>query len=389
VLRHQLAVYSPVSLAAGGRAAGDLLRFRADPRRLLLDELLRDFAADSGVLCGSGTQALHAALAEAKRTRGDAPVALPAFTCYDVASAAVGAGVRVALYDVDPATLAPDPASLERVLAAGAGTVVAGPLYGVPLPWHEVRALADRYGALVIEDAAQGHGASWRGLPLGSLGDLSVLSFGRGKGWTGGRGGALLARGSAGTPPGTLTDPAPSAEVKTAVLVAAQWLLGRPEVYGVPAAIPGLGLGETVYHDPAPPEGITRAAASLVRHGRDASRREAAARRANASALLARLADDRVARPAAVPADAVAGWLRLPLRVPGGMAALPVAARRLGVAASYPTPLGELPQLRALLAGPEARWPGAESLARELVTLPTHSRVTDREREAIVALLLR
>ncbi len=108
-------------------------------------------------------------------------MALPAFTCYDIASAAVGAGVRVALYDVDPDTLGPDPASLERVLAAGAGAVVAGPLYGVPLEWDALRALADRHGALLIEDAAQGHGASWRGRPLGSLGDLSVLSFGRGK----------------------------------------------------------------------------------------------------------------------------------------------------------------------------------------------------------------
>ncbi|HEV2146488.1 MAG TPA: DegT/DnrJ/EryC1/StrS family aminotransferase, partial [Longimicrobiaceae bacterium] len=145
MLRHQLAVYSPVSLRAGGRAAGDALPFRADPRRLLLEELLRDFAADAGTLCGSGTQALQRALEEARRMRGDAPVALPAFTCYDVASAAVGAGVRAALYDVDPATLAPDLDSLERVLSAGAGAVVAGPLYGVPLPWEELRALADRH----------------------------------------------------------------------------------------------------------------------------------------------------------------------------------------------------------------------------------------------------
>ncbi|HEX2189850.1 MAG TPA: DegT/DnrJ/EryC1/StrS family aminotransferase, partial [Longimicrobiaceae bacterium] len=291
MLRHQLAVYSPVSLRAGGRAAGDALPFRADPRPLLLDELLSDYAAETGVLAGSGTQALHLALEEAKRRGGGAPVALPAFTCYDVASAAVGADVRVALYDVDPETLAPDPASLERVLAAGAGAALVGPLYGVPLPWEELRALADRHGAVLVEDAAQGHGASWRGRPLGSLGDLSVLSFGRGKGWTGGRGGALLARGGHGGPLRALPEPHAAAEAKTAALVAAQWLLGRPGVYGIPASIPGLGLGETVYHDPAPPEGITRAAAALVRHGREASRREGEARRASAAALLARLRD--------------------------------------------------------------------------------------------------
>jgi len=391
-LRHQLAVYSPVSLRAGGRAAGDALRRGADPRAPLLAELLRDYAAAGGALCGSGTQALQLALAEARRRGGDAPVALPAFSCYDVAAAAVGAGVRVALYDVDPGTLAPDPASLERVLAAGAGAVVAGPLYGVPLDWDALRGAADRHGALLVEDAAQGHGASWRGRPLGSLGDLSVLSFGRGKGWTGGRGGALLARGGAAAAPGALSVPTPADEARTAVLVAAQWLLGRPGVYGIPASIPGLGLGETTYHDPSPPAGITRAAAALLRHAREGSRVEAAARRTNAAALLARLPALPAgggARAVRVPAGAEAGWLRLPLRLPRGLDGLasPARARRLGVAASYPTTLAALPRLRPLLVGPETRWPGAEALVRELVTLPTHSRVTAAERDEILALL--
>ena len=53
--------------------------------------------------------------------------------------------------------------------------------------------IAERHGLAVVEDAAQGLGATWRGRPLGSFGDVSVLSFGRGKGWTGGVGGALLA----------------------------------------------------------------------------------------------------------------------------------------------------------------------------------------------------
>jgi dTDP-4-amino-4,6-dideoxygalactose transaminase len=386
-LRHQLAVYSPVSLRAGGRAAGDALRPGADPRAALLASLLGDYAADSGALCGSGTQALQLALLEARRRGGDAPVALPAFTCYDIASAAVGAGVRVALYDVDPDTLAPDPASLERVLAAGAGVVVAGPLYGVPLEWDALREMAGRHGALLVEDAAQGHGAAWRGRPLGSLGELSVLSFGRGKGWTGGRGGALLARDGAAADPAALPVPTPADEARTAVLVAAQWLLGRPEVYGIPASIPGLGLGETVYHDPSAPAGITRAAAALLRHAQGASRREGAARRANAAALLERLPAG--ARPVRVPAAGEAGWLRLPVRLSGGMQGIARSdrARRLGVAGSYPTTLAEVPQLGALLAGPETRWPGAETLVRELVTLPTHSRVTAAERAEILELL--
>src|SRR5439155_883687 len=115
---------------------------------------------------------------------GEPPVvALPAYACYDVATAAVAVNARIALYDVHPATLAPDLASLTATLAEGARIVVVAPLYGMPVDWDAIEQCVAAFGALAIEDAAQGHGASWRGRPLGSLGRLSVLSFSRGKGW--------------------------------------------------------------------------------------------------------------------------------------------------------------------------------------------------------------
>jgi hypothetical protein len=85
----------------------------------------------------------------------------------------------------------------------------------------------------------------------------------------------------------------------------------------------------------------------------------------------------------------VAGFLRLPIRLPRGMASLedPSRALRLGVAPSYPASIGELGQIASRLTGAERRWPGANALARELVTLPTHSRLTVREREELVPML--
>ncbi|HEX8361985.1 MAG TPA: DegT/DnrJ/EryC1/StrS family aminotransferase, partial [Longimicrobium sp.] len=182
-VRHQLAAYSPLTAGAAGAALWDAAR-HPDPRTALARRLRERFGARHVALCASGTHALQCALARA----GGAPVALPAYACYDLATAAVGAGVCVALYDVDPASLAPDPASLERVLAAGARLVVVAPLYGIPVDWPALERLATVYGARLIEDAAQGHGASLGGRALGSLGEMSVLSFGRGKGWTGGGG---------------------------------------------------------------------------------------------------------------------------------------------------------------------------------------------------------
>ena len=76
--------------------------------------------------------------------------------------------------------------SVRRALQQGARVIVVSPLYGLPIEWEELSRLASEFGAEIIEDAAQGHGAAWRGRPLGTLGQISILSFGRGKGWTGG-----------------------------------------------------------------------------------------------------------------------------------------------------------------------------------------------------------
>ena len=388
-LRFQLTTYSPVSLAgvAAGAAAARGADAAAD-HAASLRALLRDaYAADDAVLCGSGTQALQVAISVALHAAEAAAgasrlVALPAFCCYDVAAAAVGARVGVVLYDVDPATLAPDLGSLRRAFARGARAAVACPLYGVPLDWEAVEGVAAEFGAVVVEDAAQGHGGQWRGRPLGALGRVSVLSFGRGKGWSGARGGAVLVRGGTPAPDPASLAPA-GGEAGVAVAALAQWALGRPEVYRVPRSIPQLGLGETRYHDPVPPAAMTRAAAAMVLHSRDEALREAAERRENARRYLERLhvGASRLVTP---PAGAEPGYLRLPLRLTHGMASFPSAPLSLGVGTTYPTTLEALPPLRTSLRGTTDRCPGAEELVRTLVTLPTHSRLTDGERERVV-----
>ena len=221
--------------------------------------LRREYSADEVLLCGSGTQGLQLAIQCARDEIGrQVAVALPAFSCFDVASAAIGAGGPVILYDLDPPSLSPDLESLDRALAAGARIVVVAPLYGVPVDWDAVEDLASTYGAMLIEDAAQGHGATHRRRPLGSLGEISTLSFGRGKGWTGGSGGAVLfRRGRRAARTVGLSGSGAGSSLKTAMVLAAQWALGRPSVYGLPRRLP-LELGETVYHEPRAPNGDLR-----------------------------------------------------------------------------------------------------------------------------------
>ncbi|HEX6750646.1 MAG TPA: aminotransferase class I/II-fold pyridoxal phosphate-dependent enzyme [Longimicrobium sp.] len=384
-MRRQLAAYSPLAPRALLAATGAALRPARGGADRLLALLAARHGAASGLLCGSGTQALQLAVSAAHAAAGDAsaPVALPAYTCFEVASAAVGADVPIALYDVDPLTLSPDLDSLERVLAAGARVMVAAWTYGYPPAWRDVLSLAQKHGAIVIEDAAQGHGAAWRGRAAGGFGALSVLSFGRGKGWTGGRGGALLSRAAEIELP-AIPAAGTMEEFANVAVAAAQWMLGRPSLYALPAAVPGLALGETVYHPPRPPSALPRTAAVLLRRTRAAAEREADARRRNARALLDAISGIPGIRRMRPVDGADPGFLRLPVLLDR---ALPAEAARLGVIRGYPTPLGSLDAVRPRLAGPERRWPGAEELAARLVTLPTHSRLTPRDLEAIVSML--
>jgi perosamine synthetase len=388
-IRQQLPVYSPVSGKATFAAAAQLLNLGTDPRPALRSLVAREYSSKSVILCGSGTQALTLAIEEA-RTRVDANalVALPAFSCFDVASAAVGAGVRVNLYDLDPNTLAPDLVSLERTLKAGAGVVVVAPLYGIPVDWDSLRELAARYGSVLIEDAAQGHGASWRGEPLGALGEISVLSFGRGKGWTGGNGGAVLIRGARPPANNAATSGSSSAAARTVISLIAQWAMARPRIYGLPASIPALHLGETTYLPPREPSVLSRASAAALLATHSAAKAEAKARRKNAESLVLLLRRCKNATVISGPSGATPGYLRLPIRVQGGRSALAQESRaaRLGIAPSYPIPLSELAPLANSLAGAERSWPGARVLARDLVTLPTHSRLRSSDLQEIAAL---
>ena len=386
-IRYQPPVHSPLSL---GALAGAAVRpfSQGDPREALAAVLRRGYGADAVLLTGSGTQALQGAIRVAASLAGGAHVvALPAFCCFDVATAAVGAGLDIALYDVDPATLAPDLASLERALQVGARVVVACPLFGVPFDWDAVERLTDAYGAVAIEDAAQGHGGSWRGTVLGSLGRLSILSFGRGKGWTGSRGGALLLRGGGGARP--VTEPASGFALSGALVgtALAQWLLARPSLYRIPTAIPFLGLGETRYREPGATHEMAVTAAALALRTREAATREAESRRAAGAFWTEQLRGGDGVELVAVPADGQAGWLRYPIRVAGGMRGVSRAALALGVARTYPTTLAELAAVRERLRNPAERWPGSLELVRTLVTLPTHSRVSLPERQRLARLM--
>lgn len=390
--RWQPPVHSPLdarSIARGLRALlGDRSRAEGRARELLGER----YGARRVVLTDSGTSALTLALRAA--APGDRErVAVPAYSCYDVATAWIGADVRPRLYDVDPMTLGPDADSLAAAVRDGVPAVVLAYLYGTPLDWSVVREACRDSGAVVVEDAAQGLGCGWEGRRAGSLGDLSVLSFGRGKGWTAGGGGALMAltgRGEEAVARIETADLPPAASVPALVRSLAQWVLGRPSLYGIPARISFLGLGETVYRPPAPPGAPSTFSLGVLPATLELQRRELGARRDNAARLAEAVEGAKDLEPVPGPHGVPAGHLRLPV-LAEGEARRRLASRaavRLGVAPGYPKPLQALPQVRdGLDAASGTDLEGSERLAADLYTLPTHGLLRPRDLDALVRLL--
>ncbi|MGH7247571.1 MAG: DegT/DnrJ/EryC1/StrS family aminotransferase, partial [Pseudomonadota bacterium] len=273
--RRQLPVHSPISLAALNGAAAAATTGRTTSLRAVASQLRKQYATPRVVLTDSGTSALvmafRLAVGEGK------VVAIPGYACVDVVAAARFADVRVRVYDIEPETLSPNLESLERTLNRGAHAVLVAHLYGYPSDMDAVLALAERFGIPVIEDAAQAAGATYQGRPLGAFGALSVLSFGRGKGVTGGGGGALLINDSRFDEPleSALSQIGrPSRGVPNLLVATALWALGRPSLYGIPSRIPMLRLGETVYRAAHEPQSISAFSAALVARGLQAAPRE-------------------------------------------------------------------------------------------------------------------
>lgn len=136
--------------------------------------------ARHAVAVNSGTSALHLAFLAAGIGPGDEVITVP-FTFVATVAAIRYAGARPVFVDVDRASLTMNPAAIEAAITPRTKAIVPVHLYGQPADMDPILAIARRHGLLVIEDAAQAHGAEYRGRRVGALGDLACFSFYPGK----------------------------------------------------------------------------------------------------------------------------------------------------------------------------------------------------------------
>jgi perosamine synthetase len=331
-------------------------------------------------LVSSGTAALTLTLKALRASSSRTGVVIPGYTCFSVPGAVVHAGLRPVPCDIDATTFDFDHARLGHAMDDDTLCVVAHHLFGVPSDIARTIAECRARGVLVIEDAAQAFGAASKGVPVGTIGDVGIFSFGRGKTVTAGGGGAIVTNSDA------LADlirrqcdaarrPSPVETMAQLLMLGAMGVFIRPAFYWVPAALPFLRLGETIFPAEVALKRMSGLQAGVLRYWRKRVRESTRVRTRTAMAFSRRLGIAWAPNP----------YLRLPIFAasPAEKRTLLARSQRLGLglSAGYPSSIDAVPELRAWSSGVSC--PTARRVADHLLTVPVHHWLRARDRRAI------
>ena len=145
-----------------------------------VEEFEKKFAewvdADYGIAVNSGTAALHVALLSCGIDKGDEVITTP-FTFIASGNSIVYTGAKPVFADIDLKTYTMDPDAIEDLITENTKAILPVQLYGQSADMDRINEIAEAYGLVVIEDAAQAHGATCKGKKVGSMGDMACFSF--------------------------------------------------------------------------------------------------------------------------------------------------------------------------------------------------------------------
>jgi dTDP-4-amino-4,6-dideoxygalactose transaminase len=338
------------AVLAHGRFVGgpDVSRFE--------DEFARFCGVAHCVGCASGTDALTLALRVAGVGPGD-EVITTAMTFIATVESIVEVGATPILVDCDPDTALITPAGVEAAIGPRTTAVVVVHLYGQPVDLPAFRALADRNGLLLFEDAAQAHGARWNGMRVGSFGDAASFSFFPGKN--------LGALGDAGA---VTTNRADLADSLRRVRDHGRLDKYRHESLGVNSRL----------------DSLQAAVLSVKLRHLDAWNE---ARAAHAASYDAVLSDSEGIEPIRQAPEATSVFHQYVVRVNNRdfvQQCLAMVGFQTGV--HYPLALNRQPALGGML-DPD-RYPNADRLAERVLSLPVFPEMYEEQRESIIETLL-
>ena len=332
-------------------------------------------AALSAALTATLTATLAASVGATKAFgSGDkAEVILPAYACPDLVSAAIYAGVKPVLVDLEEDRPWLDLGLLEAAITQNTVAIVAVNLFGIAERWEQLRLLAKKHELILIEDSAQYFPG--KGVMPEQGGDLVVFSFGRGKPVSLLGGGAVLCRDASLFEYLVLPKPvAMSIRDKLSFILKASLynVMISPYLYWLPQSLPFLHLGETRYH--ALSEIIAMDSQRLKLLANNIGRYQDDSGSAGCREIMDAVLDNVEAvidLPKVCGMEGNRRLLRYPLLIdPTSRLKIHHALKKLGVGVStmYPTSLVNLPGLEHIFEGKQ-KYPNAEKFAAMILTI--------------------
>jgi len=158
--------------------------------RIFEEAFARFVKAKHAVAVNSGTAALHLSLLASKVRRGH-EVIVPSFTFVSTAETVALAGAKPVFVDINPDTYNIDPEKIKKAITKKTKAIIPVDLFGLPADMESIREIAQEHDLVIIEDAAQAHGALYAGKPAGSSANLACWSFYASKNMTTGEGGMI------------------------------------------------------------------------------------------------------------------------------------------------------------------------------------------------------
>ena len=303
------------------------------------------------VAVNSGTAGLHLGLLAAGVGAGD-EVIVPSFTFAATGNSVALTGATPVFVDIEPDTFSLDPEAVAAAITPKTKGILPVHLYGHPARMRELEALASERGVALYEDAAQAHGASLDGRPVGSFGEFAMFSLYPTKNMTSGEGGMVT----------TATD-----EIARQVKLLRNQGMERQyenEVIGFNARMTDLHAA------------IGRVQLTKVDAWTKTRQQNAAFLDANLQGVVVPVVAD----------GAVHVYHQYTIRVPedrDGFVAALKSEHNVGAGVYYPIPNHRLPSLAHFAPGLDL--PETERAAREVASLPVHPSLSQDDLERIVA----
>ena len=317
-------------------------------------------------------------------------VVVPGYTCYSVASSVIMAGLKIRVCDIDPVTLSYDLEQLASVDFSRVLCVVTANLYGLPDELEKIEQLTNENKVYLVDDAAQSLGAMVAGRPSGTFGIAGLYSLDKGKNITSLQGGMIVTNNDALAREmllefHSLGENSRSDNVKEYFKVLVYFFFLYPATYWIPSRLPFLNLGDTRYEDDYPihkyPAALSPIAlAQLERYRSITTQRVQAARW-----YQQLLPEHPLIRPILPVINTQPAWLRFPLRITGRRARAQFLHLNgeMGCTGSYPKSISEIPEISNHLVVQNQQCEASARIAREIVTLPTHAFVREKDVNAI------